>query len=131
MSSRPQFNPAPVITNGNMASASLTSAVTIIQKLSMISYGVSWTGSTPIGTLQVQVSNDYKQDASGVVSVAGTWNTMTLNYQGMAVTSIPVTGNTGSAFIDIEETAGYAIRLVYTKTSGTGTLQATVNGKVA
>lgn len=131
MSSRPLFVPKSVITNGNMASTSLTSQVTIIKMLSMVSYGVSWSGTSPIGTLIVQLSNDYKQDAAGTVIVAGTWNTMTLNYQGMSVSSIPVTGNTGSAFIDIGETAGYAIRLVYTKTSGVGTLQATIAGKVA
>lgn len=131
MSSRPQFNPAPVITNGDMSQASLTSLITIIQKLSMVSYSVSWAGSSPVGSIAVQVSNDYSQNMAGQVSNPGTWNTLTFNLNGSPVTSLPVSGNTGVGFADIDQTAAYAIRLVYTKVSGTGTLQATVNAKVS
>ncbi len=131
MSSRPIFKPASVITNGNMASASLTSAITILTNLSMISYGLSWSGTAPVGTAEVQVSNDYSQNGDGSTKNAGTWTTLTLSVAGSPSTTVAITGNTGTAFIDIDQIAAYAIRLVFTKTSGTGTLQAVVNGKVA
>lgn len=131
MSYRPQLSPFKVITNGDMSAASITSAVTVIQKISMMSYAYSWAGTSPVGTIAVQVSNDYALDPNGSVANAGTWNTLTFNLNGSAVTSAPVSGNSGSGFIDIDQTGAYAIRTVYTKTSGTGTLQATVNGKVA
>jgi len=124
MSSRPQFSPQPVIVNGNMA-GSITSAVTIIQKLSEISYSYSWSGSSPSGTVSVQVSNDYSQNADGSVRNAGTWDTVPLS----AATN--VSGNTGTGFIDLVGCAAYAMRTVYTPISGTGTLQAVVNAKVS
>lgn len=130
MSSRPIFSPAPVITNGNM-SGSLTSKVTVIQNISMVSYGLSWTGSSPVGTAQVQVSNDYATNAAGQVSNAGTWTTLVLSVSGTPSSTIPISGSPGTAFIDIDGLAAYAIRLVYTFTSGTGSLQAIINGKVS
>lgn len=125
MSSRTQLNPHPVITNGDMSRATITSEVTIIQKLSLASYGVSWAGSSPVGTITVEVSNDYALNPDGSVKTAGTWNQLPLS------ATAAVTGNTGNGFIDIDAQAGYALRLVYTKASGTGSLQATVVGKVA
>lgn len=130
MSSRPQLSPELVITNGNMA-GNLISLPTIIQKLSMVSYSLSWTGSTPIGTASVQVSNDYSQNSDGSVRNAGTWTTIYLNVNGTPSQTIPITGNTGNGFIDVDQTAAYAMRLIYTAGSGTGTLNAVVAGKVA
>jgi len=111
--------------------ANITSAPTVIQKLSMLSYGLSWTGSSPVGTVSVQLSNDFSLDAEGRVLNAGTWNTALLNYNGTQVTTIPITGSTGSGLIDIVLTAAYAIRLIYTAGSGTGALTVTANGKVS
>lgn len=126
MSSRPQFNPFPVITNGNMGSASLTSLVTIIQKLSIVSYDIAWSaGSTPVGDITVEVSNTYSLDASGAVANAGTWTAIALS------SPIHITGNSGNAFVSLSELGAYAIRVKYTRTSGSGTLNVTVAGKVA
>ena len=127
--SRPQLKPQSVVTNGNMA-GNLTSEVTILSNLSMASYGLSWSGTAPVGAVAVQLSNDYSVNPNGTVNNPGTWNTATLNYLGSQVQSIPVTGSPGSGFIDVSDTAAYAIRLVYTATSGTGTLQVVINGKV-
>lgn len=124
-SSRPIFAPYPVITNGDMSQATIISKVTVIQNLSMASYDISWTGTAPVGTLTVQVSNTFTQNADGSVRTAGNWTTLTLS------TPTTVSGATGNGFIDIDANAGYAIRLVYTRTSGTGVLNATINGKVS
>ena len=129
MSSRPQAL-YPVIVNGNMTTT-ITSQVSIIQKLSMMSYALSWVGTTPIGSVSVQVSNDYTQNEDGSVKNAGTWNSVPLGYGGGQVTVIPVTGSTGNGYIDIDQMGGYAIRLVYTPTSGSGLLQVTYNAKVS
>lgn len=130
MSTRPYLPPQPVITAASMG-ASITSSPTLFNNVSKIGYQAIWSsGSTPIGTLAVQFSSDYAIGPTGQVVNSGTWTTATINYLGAPVTSIPVTGNSGSAFIDIYETSAHASRLVYTRTSGTATMTAYVNGKV-
>lgn len=129
MASRPIFTPAPVIGVGSSVSGSMatsiTSAPTIVQNLSMVSYDISWSaGSTPVGTMSVQVSNTYSQNADGTVRNAGNWTTLTLS------NTPAISGNTGNGAIDIDATAFYAIRLVYTRVSGSGTMLAVINGKV-
>lgn len=130
MSTRPYIPSEPVIVNGSMA-LTLTSAVTIIQRLSMISYSCSWSGSTPLGNIQVQVSNDFSENPDGSIRVNGTWNPIPVAVSGSETTSIPVSGNTGNGFIDLDQLGGYAVRLQYLPTSGTGTLNVVVNAKVA
>ena len=131
MATRPRITKYPVILNGNM-SGNISGTPSIIQDLTLIGYALSWSGTAPVGTASIQVSNDYALDGDGrTVSNAGTWTTITLNYNGSAVTSIPITGNTGTAYIDIDSHSAYAMQLIYNATSGTGTLQAIVNAKVA
>lgn len=124
MASRPLMAPYQVITSGNMASASITSTVTIISNTTLVSYSLSWTGSTPVGVISVEVSNDYSENVDGSVRNSGNWTPMTL--QG----STAVSGNTGTAMVNLAEMAAYACRLKYTRTSGTGTLQGYIVGKV-
>ncbi len=124
MASRPILEPQQVITNGNMTSA-ITSMVTIITNLSMMSYTYTWAGTSPVGAVSVQVSNDYSLNSDGSVGNSGTWNTLPLS------DSAAVSGNSGSGMIDIDQIGAYAIRTVYTPTSGTGTLQCFFKGKVA
>ncbi len=133
MSTRPQLSPFPVIVDGDM-SADITSEPTVIQKISMLSYQYTWAGSSPLGTVSVQVSNDFSLEADGTVRNAGTWDTLVLNVGGSAVTTVAVSGNTGSGFVDIDQLGAYAIRTIFTvnaDTPGTGLLQCFLNGKVA
>lgn len=123
MASRPIFSPHSVITNGDM-SGNIISQVTIIQNLSMLSYSISWAGTAPVGAVSVQVSNDYSQNADGTVRNAGNWTTLTLS------SPSAVSGNIGNGFIDIDQTAAFAMRLVYTRVSGIGLMQAIIAGKV-
>lgn len=97
----------------------------------MLSYSYSWAGTSPSGSISVQVSNDYSLDPTGTVLNAGTWNTITFLSGGSLVTSAAVSGNTGVGGIDVFQTGFYAIRTLYTFVSGTGTLQAYINGKVS
>jgi hypothetical protein len=76
------------------------------------------------------MSDDYKLNPNGTVENAGTWNTAPISVAGTMMTSAPVAGNTGNGFIEILGTGGYAIRLIYTAVSGTGSLTVIVNGKV-
>lgn len=109
------------ITNGDMSGASITSSITNIQFLDNVGVQLNWSGSTPIGTIVVQVSADHAQDAEGNVTVAGNWISLPV--------SISVSGNTGSGYFDLNQLSSPWIRVVYTKTSGTGTLNGYVTGK--
>ena len=128
MASRPIFSPYQVVTNGD-ASGSIVSIVTIVQNLSMVSYDVSFTG-TPTGTLSVQVSNTYTQNAAGQVLNPGRWTNLPLSGTTVVLGSVPIAA-AGNGFIDVDQIGSYAMRLVYTAISGSGTMNATINGKVA
>lgn len=112
--------PQQVITNGNM-SGNIISAVSVVDQLVMLSYSFVWTGS-PVGSVVVQVSNDYSQDKAGQVLNPGTWNSLPLS----ASTAIIGAGN---GFIDVDANAGYALRAMYISTSGSGTMNAIMMGK--
>ncbi len=123
MSSRPYLSPYPVIINGDMTTT-LISIVTIASNYAKVSYDISWSGTAPTGVVTVQVSNTYTQDAAGKPANPGNWTTLQLS------NPTNISGNTGNGFIDIDATAGHAVRLVYTPTSGSGSLNVTVAGKV-
>lgn len=122
MASRPFLKPHEVVDDGDM-SGDIVSEVSVINSISMVSYSCSWAGTSPVGTVTVEVSDDYSLDAGGNEANAGTWNTL----PGIAGA---VSGNTGHGYIEIIGTSAYAIRLRYTRTSGTGTMQALITAKV-
>lgn len=124
MSSRTQLNPYPVIKSGDLTTT-VISDVTIIQKLSLVSYSVTWAGSSPSATISVEVSNDFSLNPDGSVNNPGTWTNLPLS------TTPVISGNTGNGVIDIESIPSYAIRLVSTPISGTGVINALVTGKVS
>ena len=129
MSSRPLISPntlSPLINGASMA-APITSRVTIIQMLPGISYDLVWTG-TPVGTFTVEVSNTYRENADGSVAAAGSWTVIpAASFSGTYPTPA---GAPGNGFLDVVGTEAYAIRLVYTPTSGAGNLTVVVAGKV-
>lgn len=130
MSTRSNLRPQPVIVNGNM-SGSITSAPTILQSLTVGVYTYSWAGTTPIGTVSVEISNDYSLHQDGTVNNPGTWIQIFFTLNGSTVVNAaPLTGNSGEGAIEFTSGA-YAIRTKYNRTSGTGTLQAVINGKVS
>ena len=128
---RPQFGPKPVFNSdtGQDMSGDITGLVSIVQDIIKVGYGISWRGTAPVGILNVQVSNDYSVNSQGDVLNAGTWNTMPFDLNGTTVSDLPVSGDNGNGFIEIDVTAAYAMRLIYTATSGVGTINAIATGK--
>jgi hypothetical protein len=110
--------------------ANIISSPFILNGQAGCSFGFSWTGTSPVGTISIQGSNDYSIAQISNVTNPGTWNTLTLNYNGSAVTTVPVSGNTGNGLIDLNFTSVYAVRAIYTAVSGSGNLTATLFCKV-
>lgn len=111
------------IVNGDMSQSSITSSVTNIQNMDNFGIQLSWVGTSPIGVATVQVSISYQQDAEGNVTSIGTWDSIPLN------PTASISGNTGSITIDLNQIPSPWIRVVYTKTSGTGILNSYICGK--
>ncbi len=125
MSSRPFIKPHHLVVDHSLG-ATFSSSPTILTNISMISYDIAWSaGSSPVGVVTVEVSNTYSQNVDGSTRDAGNWTTLALS------STCNVSGNTGNGAIDVDLTGFYAIRLTYTRTSGTGTMNVTVAAKVA
>lgn len=107
--------------------ATITGPATNINGIPGISYDIVWAGS-PVGVFSVQVSNSHIQDTQGNILVAGSWNTLPVaNFTG----TYPVpAGSAGFGFLDVYGTEAAWVRLLYTATSGTGTLTVIPAGKV-
>jgi hypothetical protein len=108
-----------------------SSEPTILQSLSKLHYDITWSGSSPVGTLALEISSDYAISPNGTILNAGTWNIAPLGVGGVYGTSIPISGNSGIGSIDVLDTSAYAVRLLYTSASGVGTMVIIVSGKVA
>lgn len=113
--------PFHVVVAQSMAS-SFNGAPVECENQDNVGFQLNWTG-TPTGTFGVQISIDHKQDAQGNVTVAGNWITLPLN------PSISATGSPDSAYIDLNQMSASYIRLTYTASSGTGTVDAFVTAK--
>jgi len=111
-----------LLTNGDMSTSSLTSAVLEIQYLDDIGVQLNFTG-TPTGTFQVQVSADHQQDAQGNVTTAGNWVPITFSSSPVA------SGAAGTVYLDIATLSAPYLRVVYTRVSGSGTLNVFATGK--
>lgn len=117
------------ITSGDMSLSSITSSVTNIEFLDNIAIQLNFTGA-PVGVFQVQVSADYNQDNNGNVLTAGNWVAIPVAYytSGSFTTSTDIPTSAGSPiYLDLNQLAAPWVRVVYTTTSGTGTL----NGYIA
>lgn len=128
MSNRPYMKPTPVITNASMA-ADITSLPTLLPQLTYGSYEVSWSGTSPVGTVSLQGSDSYSLNPDGTTNNAGIWTTLEVQLNGAVVTTIPVSGNTGSILIEFK-TGLNAVRVFYDFASGVGTMNALINAKV-
>lgn len=119
MSRKSNLKQYQTITNGDMSLSSLSTPVTAIEFLDNIGIQFNWTGS-PNGTMAVQGSVDYNQDNNGNVMSAGHWTTL---LSASTAAGSPI-------YMDFNQLSCPWIRAIYTKTSGTGTLQAWVSAKM-
>jgi hypothetical protein len=110
------------VTNGNMAS-NLTSLVTNIEHLDNIALQLHYTG-VPVGVFYVEFSLDYDVDNQGVVRNSGTWVPIDFG------SPVAAAGAADDIFFDLNQVAGPWIRMRYAATSGSGTLQAFISGKM-
>jgi hypothetical protein len=112
--------PHPVVTNGDM-SGNIIGKVILKPEISGMNYSVVFTGS-PTGTFTIEASDDYSVFQNGTVNNPGTWNTLP------TTPAVVASGAGGNGMIEVV-TIAYATRLVYTRVSGTGTLNAIVTGQ--
>ncbi len=116
--------PYKAISAGDMSQASITSSITDILFLDNIGLQMNWTG-TPTGTFSVQVSNDYVPGPQGQPALkAGNWNAYTLS----PALGAP-SGSAGTTAGSLTGCPFRYVKLVYTKTSGTGSLDFFISGK--
>lgn len=109
------------LVDASMAS-DITSSATNILFLDNVSIQFNYTG-TPVGTFDVQVSNDYEQDSQGVITNVGNWISIPLN-------PIPTaSGSADQVVIDINQISTPWLRIVYDATSGAGTLNMYISAK--
>lgn len=96
----------------NLATASTTSNVTEVQYMDNIGIVINWTGTSPVGAVTIQVSNDQL-----------TWDDLDFG------NTIDVSGNTGTHIIEITQLPFSYLRAKYTKSSGVGTLYSSLTSK--
>lgn len=109
------LTPISIVTNGDMSTASITSIVPPIQWQDNVGLQMVWTGS-PVGAFAVQVSMDQSN-----------WATIPSSaFNG----TYPVPGTTTSpGYLDLNQLSAPYIRVVYTRTSGSGTLNILMDAK--
>lgn len=112
-----------IITDGDMSQASITSPAININFSDNVGLQLIFTGS-PVGTFSAQVSIDHTQDSQGNVIVAGNWVDLDFG------TTPAASGSADDIYLDMNQLSAPWIRVKYTKTSGTGTLNAYIAYKV-
>lgn len=105
------LEPYQIVSAGDMSS-SFTGPETSVKNLDQITYEVIWSGTSPVGTIEIQTQ------------VKDVW-------QAIALPTISVSGNTGNHLITINAASHFQkLRLAYVRTSGTGTMQVNIIGAV-
>lgn len=106
-----------LLSAGNM-SGNINSPLQRLNQMQIGALQASWSGSTPVGTLKLQISNDDPD-------VVGTSNVIWTDYTG---SSTDVNGN-GNFLWNLLSLGFNCVRVVYTRTSGSGSLKITIMGK--
>jgi hypothetical protein len=119
-----RFEPVQIISSGDMSQATVTSNGIDMNQIFGGSISAVFTGS-PVGTLTLEISNDIvavsPAGGSNLASAVVNWST----YTGSSY-SISAAGD--YTYI-LPDTPYRWLRLKYTKTSGTGTINAYFSGK--
>src|SRR5574343_69406 len=101
-------------------SASFISEITNVKYLDNIGLQVSWAGTSPVGQLYVDISSDNVNIDTEIV------NWTELDFGSPAT----VSGNTGSGLININQVPFTWMRVRYTRSSGTGTMNINISAKM-
>jgi hypothetical protein len=110
MAVRRRFYTVTALNSGDM-SGNLTSDRQILEWETYATWQATWSGTSPVGVLQIQFSND------------------DTNWTDLSGFTYNLSGNSGSwGFQQVIGGAPY-YRAVYTRTSGTGTLTITLAGR--
>lgn len=109
------FAPVKIISSGDMSTATVTSTTVDVGRTSQYSVQGVYTGS-PNGSLQINVSNDYPCGGATNWTLAPT----------TAAVAIAAAGNT---MWNVTYGNYNCLQVVYTKTSGTGTLNVIYGSK--
>lgn len=117
-----------IVSAGDQSLTSVTSTVVNIQGLDNIGIQANILTGTANGTFDIQVSADYNA-LNGVVITAGTWNKLGSPYTATLASGV-FTDSTASVYFDLNQLSSQWVRLLYTKTSGTGTFDAFITGKM-
>lgn len=99
-----------------------TSAASNILNLDNIGIQCNFT-STPTGTLTIEVSLDHAETATGEITVAGNW--ITVSNSSTSISS----GSPTNVYYDLNQLSAPWVRLKYINASGSGTLTAYLCGK--
>jgi hypothetical protein len=102
-----------MIDSGNL-SGNIVSSIVSVKNLDKASIHLDWSGSSPVGTITVSARN----------GETDSWYTLDFG------SAISISGNSGDHQIVLNELPFTDIRLDYTATSGTGTLDASITAKV-
>lgn len=122
-STRNTLPPYLAINAGNLG-ANITSPVTNVKFHRVVSIQLTAAaGSTAVGSWVVQVSNDITQDP--VLNPPVNWIPLTI------VPPLNFTGSAQTIGTGFDKFAWAWIRLVYTRTSGTGTVNAVISAQGA
>lgn len=123
MASHYRLKRAQIWDSGAMASTNtITSDVIEIINLDNVCLQLDVSG-TPNGTFDIQVSTDHLEDQEGNVINAGNWVSVPISG------SLTVSGSAISIMADLTQLGASYLRVQYTNTSSTGTVNAYVSGK--
>jgi hypothetical protein len=113
-----RYNQDPVITNGDMSANIVSETIPLDQVFGYSVQAVYTTAGTLGGVLQLECSNDHREDNEKNVIVPGTWS---------IVSNSPVTvSGAGNTMWNIESVNYLWARVTYTAAMGdSGTLNAT------
>jgi len=105
------LEPYAILPAGSM-SADVVGPETSVKNLDQITYEIVWSGTSPVGSIEVQTQ------------VKDVW-------QAIALPTIGVSGNTGNHLITINSASHFhKLRVKYVCTSGTGALTINIIGAV-
>lgn len=117
--SRKSVVPGYAMIESGDISGNVTSDVVSVKNLDNASIIVSWTGTSPVGVLAVQARNNGAGDVN-----PEPWYELDMG------ATINISGNSGNHQLVFNLLPFTDLRLVYTATSGSGTLDAVITSKV-